>query len=284
MKKLFILFFIFTCFNSFTQKKILDHSDFDIWNRIQSPQIAAEGNHLIYSIQTGEKDSKLKIKDNQGNLIFQHNRSEDGLFTYDAKFAVFKIKPWKDSITEMKRRKVKKDKMPIDTLGIFSLEKLTLQKISNVKSYKIPQKWSGFIAYTFDNSNNKAPKKNQDTTSKKKISKKLKKASSKNGYPLVIHELNNSIEDTIPYVTNYTFSKDANTLAYTTTGIKDSIQAGVYVKNLKSNVVKHVYNSHHKTKYFKLSLSDSGKNLAFVVDADSTKSYNRPKYSCCYDY
>lgn len=69
MKNLFTLIFIFTCFNSFTQKKILDHSDFDIWNRIQSPQIAADGNNLLYSIQTGEKDSKLIIKDKQGNLI-----------------------------------------------------------------------------------------------------------------------------------------------------------------------------------------------------------------------
>ena len=108
MKNLFTLIFIFTCFNSFTQKKILDHSDFDIWNRIQSPQIAADGNNLLYSIQTGEKDSKLIIKDKQGNLIFNHDRSENGVFTYDSKFTVFKIKAWKDSITEMKRKNVEK--------------------------------------------------------------------------------------------------------------------------------------------------------------------------------
>ena len=96
MKKLFTLIFIFTCLNSFTQKKILDHSDFNIWNRIQSPQIASEGNHILYSIQTGEKDSKLMLKDKQGNLIFHHDRSENGVFTYDSKFALFKIKEWKD--------------------------------------------------------------------------------------------------------------------------------------------------------------------------------------------
>ena len=50
MKNLFTLIFIFTCFNSFTQKKILDHSDFDIWNRIQSPQIAADA--IIFYIQS----------------------------------------------------------------------------------------------------------------------------------------------------------------------------------------------------------------------------------------
>ena len=62
----------------------------------------------MYSIQTGEKDSQLKIKDKTGKLIFEHNRSEEGVFTHNSKFAVFKIKAWRDSITEMKRRESQK--------------------------------------------------------------------------------------------------------------------------------------------------------------------------------
>ena len=65
----------------------------------------------------------------------------------------------------------------------------------------------------------------------------------------------------------------SNVLAYSTTGIKDSIDPGVYIKYLKSNLTQNVYKSHDKAKYYKLSLSDSGKNLAFIVDTDSTKSY-----------
>ena len=92
---------------------------------------------------------------------------------------------------------------------------------------------------------------------------------------MVIHNLNNSAEDTIPFVTSYTFSKKSNVLAYSTTGIKDSIDPGVYIKYLKSNLTQNVYKSHDKAKYYKLSLSDSGKNLAFIVDTDSTKSYQK---------
>ena len=86
----------------------------------------------------------------------------------------------------------------------------------------------------------------------------------------------NDKEDTIPFVTNYTFAKEKMILSYITTGIKDSIKSGVYVKNLKSNNTKQVFESHNKTKYFKLNLSHSGDNLAFVIDADSTKTYHRP--------
>ena len=76
----------------------------------------------MYSIEKGEKDSHLKIKDLDNNLIFDHERSGRSQFTYDSKFAIFTIKPWEDSIKVMKRNKVKKDKMPKDTIGIFNIE------------------------------------------------------------------------------------------------------------------------------------------------------------------
>ncbi|MFL2591904.1 MAG: hypothetical protein ACJ0PK_01250, partial [Flavobacteriaceae bacterium] len=117
MKKLVILLLIITT-NLQSQKKVLDHKDFDIWNRIQNSQISSEGNYIMYSIQRGEEDSFLKIKDKNSNLIFEHDRGERGVFSYNSKYAIFTIKEWNDSIIEMKRRKVKKDKMPKDTLGI----------------------------------------------------------------------------------------------------------------------------------------------------------------------
>ena len=261
--------------NTLAQKKILDHPDFDIWNRVRSPKLSAEGDFIMYSIEKGEKDQHIKIKDNQSNLIFDYERSESGELTYDSKFAVFTIKAWKDSIVEMKRRKVKKDKLPKDTIGVFNLKDKSFHKIANIKSYKLPEKWSGFIAYTFDQTPFKENKKSKDSTQNKK-DKKVKKSSSKNGYPLVIRDLETEKEDTIPFVTNYTFAKKGMILSYTTSGIKDSIKPGVYVKNLKSNNTKQVYESHDKTKYFKLNLSNSGDNLAFVIDADSTKTYQRP--------
>ena len=148
MKKLVILLLIITT-NLYSQKKVLDHKDFDIWNRIQNSRISSDGNFIMYSIQRGEEDSFLKIKDKNANLIFEHDRGERGVFSYDSKYAVFTIKEWNDSITEMKRRKVKKDKMPKDTLGIFNLKDKSLIKLSHIKSYKSPEKWSGFIAVSY---------------------------------------------------------------------------------------------------------------------------------------
>ena len=269
MKKLLFTLFVLFSINSNAQKKVLDHLDFDLWNSIQRSSISANGDFIIYSLVKGEKDSQLKIKNNKGDLVFEYNRSENNRFTYDSKFVVFNIKAWKDTIVEMKRRKVKKDKMPKDTLGIYNLDNDTFQKIANIKSYKIPEKWSGFLAYDYD----LKAKKSKDSIKSKD---KKKKPSTINGYPLVIRNLDTSKEDTIPFVTNYIFSKKSKTLAYTTTGFDEKQKPGVYVIDLKNNKTKLVFESHKKTKYFKLNLSDSGKNLGFIVDSDSTKIQQRP--------
>jgi dipeptidyl aminopeptidase/acylaminoacyl peptidase len=271
-----------TC-SIFAQKKILNHSDFDIWNTIQGQTIAPNGKYVMYSLEKGEKDNHLKIKDNKANLVFEHERSERGEFTEDSNFAIFVIKAWKDSITEMKRRKVKKNKMPKDTIGIYNLQQNTLDKIAHIKTYKSPQKWSGFIAYTFDMDKKETPTKtekdsisNDSTKTESKSKKKAKKASDKNGYPLVIRNLQTKLEDTIQFVTNYIFAKEGKMLSYITTGDEANVKPGVYVKDLTANSTTQVFESHDQTKYFELSFSDSGKNLGFVVDDDSTKAYVRP--------
>ena len=125
MKQAFCIFLLLISVNVFAQKKILDHPDFAIWNSIKNQSISSDGDYVIYSLEKGEKDNHLKIKDSKANLVFEHERSERGQFTYDANHAVFSIKPWKDSIIEMKRRKVKKIICPRIHL-VFMIFKINL--------------------------------------------------------------------------------------------------------------------------------------------------------------
>ncbi|MBE9490472.1 MAG: S9 family peptidase [Bacteroidetes bacterium] len=279
MKTFFTSICLLLVLNSFSQKKILDHKDFDIWNTIKNSTISPNGDFVMYSLEKGERDNNLKIKDAKSNTVFNHERSEKGKFTYDSKFALFSIKPWKDSITEMKRRKVKKDKMPKDTLGIFNLEENQLVKIANVKSYKLPNKWSGYVAYYLEEI--KTDKKKDSVTdensknNKKEKKKKVKKVGKDNGYHLVLRNLTTQKQDTFKYVKNYTFAKRGKRLAFTTTG-KDSIaKAGVYTLNLENNKLTQIHSS-EKAKYYQLNFSETGKKLGFVVDTDTTKALVRP--------
>jgi dipeptidyl aminopeptidase/acylaminoacyl peptidase len=257
------------------QKKILDHPDFDIWNRIQNSSISNDGKFIMYSLQKGEKDSHLKIKDGNSQLIFEHERGERGQFTFDSQFAVFTLKAWEDSVKEMKRRKVKKNELPKDSLAIYSLPGKQLVKIGNIQSYKLPEKWSSHLAYQLTEIKEEKKEENGDDEKEKKPKKKGKKVGRENGYHLVLRNLATGSQDTIKYVKDYVFAKEGKRLAYVTTGMDSTIEAGVYVTNLEAIQTTNVLTA-KEGKYYNLGFSDSGKHFGFVADLDTTKALVRP--------
>lgn len=252
---------LFISFTAFGQKKVLDHPDFEIWNTIQGQRISRDGQLMIYSLEKGEADNHLKIKDGQGNLLFDHERSEGGQFTFDSDYALFTIKAWQSDIREMKREKVKSEDMPNDTLAIFNPKNKSLQKIPHVRNYKQPVKWGGYVAYQLE-----AAEQDKDD--------KSKKASAKNGYHVVVRNLSSGSQDTLKYVTDYRFAEEGKTLAFITTG--DGVRTpGVYVQELASGQPQQIFSA-EKGKYARMTLSKSGERLGFVADLDTTKALVRP--------
>ncbi len=277
MKVFLTTLLILISFYTFAQKKVLDHKDFELWNSIEGESISSDGNFVMYSVEKGEKDSHLKIKDAKATLVFEHERAVKGQFTYHSKFALFTIKPWKDSIKELERKKVKKEKLPKDSIGIYNLATKSLDKIGHINSYKTPEKWSGSLAYLLEEI--VPAKKEKDSTNSEPNQKDKKKAKKKvgkdNGYHLVVRDLVSKKQDTFKYVTHYVFAKEAKMLAFTTTGEDSVTEAGVYILNLENNKLSHVFEA-KKAKYEQLNFSETGKNLGFVVDTDTTKVQVRP--------
>ena len=285
MKLIVSIFFTLLLSSAFAQKKVMQNEDKALWNRIRSVNISNSGDYVLYSLEKGEKDQTIQLLKINGEQIMTHERSKGGQLSYNSEYAIFKVNAWKDSITEMKRRKVKKKDLPKDTLVIYDIEKKSFHKIPNVKSYSLPEKWSGVVAYMLEA---KQPKKKdktkkdstntkeKDTLKTKK--KKLKKVSKDNGFHLVIRNLANGKEDTLKYVHSYKMAKKGKHLLYATSGEVDSLGGGVYHYDVEKSVKTLLLKSHHKTTYPQLGISESGKRIGFVVDADSTKSLiKKPK-------
>ena len=262
------------------QKKVMQHEDKALWNRIRNVNISNSGDYVLYASEKGEKDQTIQLLSIKGDKLMAYPRSKGGQFSYDSNYAVFAVNAWKDSIREMKRRKVKKKNLPKDTLVIYDINEKSLKKIPNVKSYRLPEKWSGVVAYMLEAP--KPPKKKKakkDTANTKKPDslkakpkKKLKKVSKANGFHLVIRNLESGTEDTLKYVHRYAMAKQGRHLVYATSGLVDSLGGGVYHYDIDKVQKTLLLASHHKTKYPQLGISESGKRVGFVVDADSTKS------------
>ncbi|MGB5435989.1 MAG: prolyl oligopeptidase family serine peptidase [Maribacter sp.] len=276
MTKYIFLFLLLFSTSIFCQKKVLEHADIEIWNTINGERISPNGNYVLYSLEKGEKDQFLKINDIHGDMVFEHERANNGNFTYDSEFVLFNIQAWKDSVRAMKSRKIKKDDLPKDSLGILNLSNGSLTKIANVKSFKIPEKWSGYVAYELEEiKTEKDTDKDSLTEKKEKQKGKPKKVDKKNGYHVVLRNLETELQDTLKFVTDFIFAKKGKWFAYATTGKAKDSAAGVYVMDLESHKTTNVH-GFYKAKYHQLNFSDSGEKLGFIVDTDTTKVQIRP--------
>ena len=258
------------------QKKTMQHEDKALWNRIRNVQVSNSGDYLLYALEKGEKDQTLQLQRTNGTTVMSHERSKKGQFSQDSKYVVFAVNAWKDSIKAMKRRKVKKEKLPKDSLVIYDITSGSTEKIANVKAFRMPEQWSGIITYTLEPEKKKKAKDTTKVKEEKKDSikkkKKPKKASKDNGFHLVVRQLTSGAEDTLKFVHRYAIAKKGRFLTYATSGENEKSQGGVYVYDVDQGTRSLLFKSHEKTKYPQLGISDSGQQIGFVVDADSTKS------------
>lgn len=276
MKQFFSLLLLFYSISNFAQKKVLDHADVELWNTIKDEIISSNGNFVVYNLQQENSDSHLILKDSNGTTVFEYERASKGQFSYDCNFLTFTIKPWKDSIDDMQRRKVKKDKLPKDSLGIYNIATKEIIKLPNLKSYSLPEKWSGFVAYySEDFKEEKKTIDDDSTTVKKDNKKKAKKVSKTNGYHLILRNLVTQTQDTFKFVNHYTFAKRGKRFSLSTTGEDNESNSEVYVYNLETNALTKIHSA-KKAKYDQLQFSESGKRFGFVADLDSTKVQVRP--------
>jgi dipeptidyl aminopeptidase/acylaminoacyl peptidase len=133
-------------------KKPLTHDVYDSWNTIQERAVSNDGKWITYTLKPLEGDSKVLLHDISGkkDKIRTFERAYSPKISEDSRYLVFLIKPRLDSTKAMRRRKVPADKLPKDSLGIYSFAKDSLIKIPNVKSFRMPERGAGWLAYQLE--------------------------------------------------------------------------------------------------------------------------------------
>jgi len=264
------------------EKKIMDESVYSLWNKISDTKISNNGDWILYTQSPEQGDKTLKIYNTRKRTTKSFRRVDKPVFSADNAYAYFTIKPSKHQVRELKRKKTKPDEMPKDSIGVYDLIAQSLEVIPNIGEFKIPEKWSGVIAYTLD-----PVKEVKDTStakvaleenpkpkpkSKPKPKKKGKKGSK--AKKLVIHNFVLGTKDTIENTTGYEFSEEGESLVVSQEE-SDSLElAGVYLYKKSSGVVEPIFRS--EGEYSNLSLDKMGDQLAFIADLDTTDALHRP--------
>ena len=250
------------------QKKQLTHEVYDSWKEIPDRYISNDGSVVVYPLNPQEGDGKIMFHYLKSTKIDSVQRGTDIRLTYDSEFAIFKIKPQLNLVKSMKRLKKKKDEMPKDSLGIYGLKSNQVSKISNVLSFKIPEKVGGWLAYQIEDTKKIDISKKKDSLVKAEPKKKIsKKESEENGYRLVLKNFKTNLDQSFSFVTDYEFTKYAKRLIFSTTGNDSTLLSGVYSYDLQSGQLANIFKS--KGKFKKLSVSEDGNQIAFIADLDT---------------
>ncbi|MEM8527483.1 MAG: prolyl oligopeptidase family serine peptidase [Bacteroidota bacterium] len=264
LSTLSFLFFIAISFAQNPDKKTLGHEELVTWNRIQSEQISKDGNWVVYHLHPEQGNKTLKIYNAQTKKTITFPRSEAAKISADSRFVVFKIKTDWEELRTLKRQKTKKDDLPKDTLGIYDLNSGKLEKIAGVKSFKLPAKWSGWLAY-----HKEIEKIEKDTTAKEKPKAKIKKESKKSGTKLVIRDLNSSEETIIEFVKDYVLAKEGKRVLMNSTGKDSTFTEGVYLFDCQNIALKPIFTN--EGEYKNLTFDEKGEQVAFHLNLDTTK-------------
>lgn len=166
------LLFTFYLNISFAQiKKPLDHTVYDEWKSAGERKISNNGRYIAYAINPQQGNGELNIKWLASGKIRKIERGYDALFSENSQYLICKVKPLYSQTREAKIKRKKADDMPSDSLVVLNMEADSLFYIPAVKSYLIPEKGNGWLAYLADISKSDSSANKIDSA--KKASKRL---------------------------------------------------------------------------------------------------------------
>ncbi|HLK28419.1 MAG TPA: prolyl oligopeptidase family serine peptidase [Puia sp.] len=316
----FLVFLFFISIVSVAQKKPLDHSVYDAWQSIGERMISNNGKYVVYTINPQEGDATLVIQTSDGKYKKEIARGYNAMITEDNLFVVFKIKPLFKDTRDAKIKKKKPDEMPKDSLAIVELGKDSITKIAGVKSYKMPEKSAGWLAYlsekgfpeikkiksepdsltrlnnisrmadslvrVVDSLRNKAEEARTKGMSvlqpAKKETKKSAEETIEEGTELVLRNLQTGEEKRYKLVSDYLFSKNGKKfLIETTKKNSDSLSKDfVLLMSIPEMKIDTVMKNFNDAKNY--AFDEDGNQLAFVAERDSVSKSLHKFYKLWY--
>ena len=292
--------FLFLPLFLFAQKKPLDHSVYDGWQSIGERAISNDGNWVVYSVVPQEGDGELFIQSVKGDgYKLKVPRGYNALITEDSRFVVFRIKPLFKDTREARIKKKRPDDFPKDSIGILELGKDKPVKLPKVRSFKMPEKSFGWVAYQKEKetvpSRTSAPTQKTVDSLKRTIDSlvllvttiKNEKSGNRDlsdtdddpaalsttveGSDLVLRRLADGKEQTFKNVVDYFFNPLGQRLVMRVSrNARDSSGANaVIVYDLQRARLDTVLKGGNDFKNF--VWTEEGSRLAFVAERDTTK-------------
>jgi dipeptidyl aminopeptidase/acylaminoacyl peptidase len=235
------------------QKKPLDHSVYDEWESLSQVLISNDGRYAACQVTPQAGDSTLYVTQLKSQATTRIDRGYGAQITDDSQYIVFRIRPTQAEKKAAHKKQTKAGEMPKDSLGWLPLGSDRIVKIPQLKTFRIPEKASDYVAFTTP------------------MPKDTAKPDEKPDYLLIYYFRSNTC-DTIPYVSQYVVSKNGRYLSYATRpASRDSAACpGVFLYDAKTRTRTTLMEE--PTADYKLQTFDEeATQFAFFAATDTTK-------------
>lgn len=218
--------------------KSLTVDDLVTWQRITDREISDNGKWVACKMEPWEGDATVYLYAAQGQETATFSPADKFAFSASSGYLVVTQTPGKSTVDSLKVLKTKEDKMPMNTLVIYSVAGKK-ETIDSLKTFKLADE-ADWIAYQ---------RGRKDST-------------------LYVRSLDGSKTFQFPTVTDFQFAKKSGMLYYTSVA---EGEAGIFTLNPEKG--SPVLIKEGKGVFKQTTFDEKGERLAFLYCADKDSSY-----------
>ena len=270
MKKIILLSFVLALtFSAFSQqKKPLDHTVYDHWKDLKNATVSNNGDWISYEINPQQGDGLLYIYDVQKGALDSLSRGHKAHFMPDGKVLVYLIKPFFEKTLQMERKKVKKNKLPKDSLAVYSTKSGLLKKFGQIQQVEVPETSSNWIAVLMKKAKKPAKKERSKVENhQKKADQKLKKAQEA---VLMFYNVKTGDSVSFKHVTHFALSKNGKACIFSTVPRDTVERVTVMIFLTHSQKTDTLYAADTYVK--NVAIDEEGNQVAFTFSKDTAKN------------
>ena len=218
--------------------KSLTIDDLVTWQRITDREISDNGRWVACKMEPWEGDATVYLYAAQGQETATFSPADKFAFSASSGYLVVTQTPGKSTVDSLKILKTKEDKMPMNTLVIYSVAGKK-ETIDSLKTFKLADE-ADWIAYQ---------RGRKDST-------------------LYVRSLDGSKTFQFPTVTDFQFAKKSGMLYYTSAA---EGEAGIFTLNPEKGSPALIKEG--KGVFKQTTFDEKGERLAFLYCADKDSSY-----------
>ena len=268
MKNLLFCLILMSVSISWGQNKIIDHTAYPEWKRLEKQQFSQNDEWLTYEINPLTGDGYLHWYQSATGKHDSLKRAKDAQLDPNGQFIAWKVIPGFDTLRNCELNKVDKKKWPKDSLYIYLTTNDSLIKIPKLKSFQVTEDAS-VLAYLSEVSPKPAPEIKKNWLQKhgfQKEKKPVEKPKS-DGHQLTLWTTTNSWKQA--NVTKYSLPKNGKYVAIVTQQKlkNDSSQVRIYEVATQKLIKEFDRNTACETPVW----NEEGTRLAFFASMDTNK-------------